>query len=63
VSRRFHFLVHRYSTLTAPGSSVIGCERIAPVTHQDQASGPVAAIALAAQAAPEERWFRFVSNR
>jgi len=36
--------------------------RIAPDTHQDQASGVAAAFALAAFAAPEKRWCRTVSN-
>jgi len=36
--------------------------RIAPDTHQDQASGVAAAFALAAFAAPEKRWCRSVSN-
>jgi len=36
--------------------------RIAPDTHQDQASGDDAASALAAFAAPEKRWCRTVSN-
>jgi hypothetical protein len=36
--------------------------RIAPDTHQDQASGPVTACRPGSFAAPEERWYRNVSN-
>src|ERR1019366_53816 len=36
--------------------------RIAPDTHQDQASGDALPVALAAFAAPEERWCRNESN-
>jgi hypothetical protein len=36
--------------------------RIAPDTHLDQATSLTTAFALAAFAAPEERWCRFVSN-
>src|SRR5450830_930453 len=36
--------------------------RIAPDTHQDQASGPVTACRPGSLAAPEERWCRNVSN-
>jgi hypothetical protein len=36
--------------------------RIAPDTHLDQAISLTTAFGLAAFAAPEERWCRFVSN-
>ena len=36
--------------------------RIAPDTHQDQASSPVTASRPGGLAAPEERWCRNVSN-
>jgi len=36
--------------------------RIAPDTHQDQASGDAAACRPDGFAAPEERWCRSVSN-
>jgi hypothetical protein len=36
--------------------------RIAPDTHQDQASGDETAGCPGGFAAPEERWCRFVSN-
>jgi hypothetical protein len=46
----------------APGFSGFGCEAIAPVTHQDLAIGQVRQTTLAACAAPEKRWYRYVSN-
>lgn len=57
------FLLFSHCSLRPhPVLRCIGCERIAPVTHQDQATWRCSAVALAAQAAPEERWCRFVSN-
>jgi len=38
-SRHFFFFITLASSVVAPVSSIFGCERIAPVTHMDQAIG------------------------